>query len=209
MSDTPHTNNPTPAEVAQAREPNHLLAAVGLGILINALIPASWLTLRIIYLIAAAATVFMVHSAGAGAPEKKSRFARISRTIMTRLTKNPNQWWTVFAMFAAIVASLVPDIAHPVTALALLFSFWITNRETASIQAEPAAQVVQEDEDVSAAAETMDPEIPAKKIEAPPEVEKTPGEIDSEDSERGGYEKEQRERWEGWIKDEIDRLDDG
>ena len=102
MSDTPHTNNPTPAEVAQAREPNHLLAAVGLGILINALIPASWLALRIIYLIAAAATVFMVHSAGAGAPEKQSRFARISRTIMTRLTKNPNQWWTVFAMFAAI-----------------------------------------------------------------------------------------------------------
>ena len=208
MPDSPHTNNPTPAEVAQAREPNHLLAAVGLGILINALIPASWLALRIIYLVVAAATVFMVHSAGVGAPEKQSRFARISRTIMTRLTKNPNQWWTVFAMFAAIVASLVPDIAHPVTALALLFSFWITNRETASIQAEPAAQVVQEDEDDSAAAETMDSKIPPAKIEEPPGIEEAPDKIDSKDAGNSGYEKEQRERWEGWIKDEINRLDD-
>ena len=105
MSDSLQTNGPTSAGVAQAREPNHLLAAVGLGILINALIPASWLTLRIIYVIVAAATVFVVRSAGIGVPKKQTWFACTSRIIMTRLTKNPDQWWTVFSMFGAIVAS--------------------------------------------------------------------------------------------------------
>jgi hypothetical protein len=113
-------------------------------------------------------------------------------------------------MFGAIVASLVPgiDIAHPVTVLALLFSFWITSRERTTIQDEPVAQVVQEDEDDSAAAETMDFKIPPAKIEEPPGSEEAPNEIDSKDAGNSGYEKEQRERWEGWIKDEIDRLDD-
>lgn len=210
MSDSLQTNGPTSAGVAQAREPNHLLAAVGLGILINALIPASWLTLRIIYVIGAAATVFVVRSAGIGVPKKQTWFACTSRIIMTRLTKNPDQWWAVFAMFGAIVASLVPniDIAHPVTALALLFSFWITSREMKTIQAEPVAQVVQEDEDDSAAAETMDSKIPPAKIEEPQGIEEAPDEIDSKDAGNSGYEKEQRERWEDWIKDEINRLDD-
>ena len=210
MSDSLQTNGPTSAGVAQAREPNHLLAAVGLGILINALIPASWLTLRIIYVIVAIATVFVVRSAGVGESKKQTRFAHVSRVLMTRLTERPDQWWTVFAMFGAIVASLVPDIdiAHPVTVLALLFSFWITSRERKTIQAEPAAQVVQEDEDDSAAAETMDSKIPPAKIEEPPGIEEAPDKIDSKDAGNSGYEKEQRERWEDWIKDEISRLDD-
>lgn len=208
MSDSLQTNGPTSAGVAQAREPNHLLAAVGLGILINALIPASWLTLRIIYVIVAAATVFVVRSAGIGVPKKQTWFACTSRIIMTRLTKNPDQWWTVFAMFGAIVASLVPSIIASVTALALLFSFWITSREMKTIQVEPVAQVVQEDEDDSAAAETMDSKIPPAKIEEPPGIEEAPDKIDSKDAGNSGYEKEQRERWEDWIKDEINRLDD-
>ena len=210
MSDSLQTNSPTSAGVAQAREPNHLLAAVGLGILINALIPASWLTLRIIYVIVAAAMVFVVRSAGVGAPKKQTGFARVSRIIMTRLTESPDQWWAVFAMFGAIVASLVPDIdiAHPVTVLALLFSFWITSREMKTIQAEPIAQVVQKGKDDSAAAEAIDSEIPPAKVEEPPGFEEAPDETDSKDAGNSGYEKEQRERWENWIKDEIDRLDD-
>ena len=91
MSDSLQTNAPTSAGVAQAREPKYLLAAVGLGILINSLIPASWLPLRIIYVIVAAATVFMVRSAGVGATKQQSGFVRISRIIMTRLTKSPEQ----------------------------------------------------------------------------------------------------------------------
>ena len=208
MSDSLQTNAPTSAGVAQAREPNYLLAAVGLGILINSLIPASWLPLRIIYVIVAAATVFMVRSAGVDAPKQQTGFVRISRIIMTRLTKSPEQWWAVFAMFSAILASLVTDIAHPVAVLALLFSFWITSREMQPVQAEPVVQVVQEDEDDSAAAETINSEIPPAKIEEPPGVENTPDEIDSKDAGSSGYKKEQRERWEDWIKDEIDRLDD-
>jgi hypothetical protein len=202
MSDSPQTNAPNSAGVAQAREPNHLLAAVGLGILINALIPPSGVALRIIYVIVAVATAVMVRRAGIGVPEKQTWFANTSRIIMTRLTKNPDQWWTVFSMFGAIVASLVPGIIASVTALALLFSFWITSREKKPVQA------VQEGADDSAAAATMHSEIPSAKIDKPPGIGKAPDEIDSKNAEGSGYEKEQRERWEGWIKDEIDRLDD-
>jgi hypothetical protein len=186
-----------------APEKNYLAGAICVGVLLNSLC-FMW-QLQIAFFGVAAFAALLVKVKGNDLDGGDSSFANFSRSIMTRLNSRSDEWLLLALLFLSISMRNFVTVDLILTSLLMTLTIWMSGRAV-EVREAPVVRAVAEpkENEIAVSLEAIDS---PKGLRDDPKDKKEGVDEDGEDITHGDYEDEQRERWEGWIKDEINRLD--